>query len=143
MINQEDQDLELEFYKNRVIELEQCLTDILSMSKYISEPISRRINLCYNNSSTLESRPVSKDVIETTRLLTQEELPAYEIESIVIGSKYSPKVRFDKPNYLRYECKSTRNGTAVEVTQESPEEIALAAWKLTYNNRSKRVDYAE
>lgn len=95
MINQEDQDLELEFYKNRIIELEQCLTDILSMSKYISEPISRRINLCYNNSSTLESRPVSKDVIETTRLLTQEELP---------------------------------------------EELALKAWGLTYNNRSKRVD---
>ncbi len=72
MINQEDQDLELEYYKNRVIELEQCLTDILSMSKYISEPISRRINLCYSNSSTLESRPISRDVIETTRLLTQE-----------------------------------------------------------------------
>lgn len=80
MNNPEDQDLELEYLRNRVIELEQCLSDVLQMSRYLSAPICRRIRLCYNN-----------------------------------------------PN----------QDTAVE---ESPDELALKAWTLTYKNRQTRDD---
>lgn len=50
MNNPEDQDLEIEYLRNRVIELEQCLSDVLQMSRYLSAPICRRIKLCYDNS---------------------------------------------------------------------------------------------